>query len=101
MGWQMSPEERIAEANKLKPEGTELFKKKLFGEASSKYEHAASYAVDEGVSGDDIPEAERPLYISCWSNVAMCNIKLTEWADATQACNKVLETESEETTNIK
>lgn len=99
--WQMSAEERIAEANKIKAEGTELFKKKVFAEAASKYEHAASYAVDEGISGDDVPEPERPLYISCWSNVAMCNIKLTEWADATRACNKVLEMESEESTNIK
>lgn len=99
--WQMSTEERLAEANKLKNEGTELFKKSLFAEATSKYEYAASYAVDEGITGDDIPEDERPLYISCWSNAAMCYIKLKEWADTTRACNQVLDIKSEESTNIK
>jgi peptidylprolyl isomerase len=99
--WQMSAEERLAEANKLKNEGTEFFKKELFSEATAKYEDAASYAVDEGISGDDIPEDERALYISCWSNAAMCYIKLKEWADATRACNQVLGIQSEETTNIK
>lgn len=99
--WQMSTEERLVEANKLKEQGTDLFKKKLFGEATIKYEDAASYSVGEGISGDDIPEEERPLYISCWSNAAMCYIKLKEWADATRACNNVLEMESEESSNIK
>lgn len=41
------------------------------------------------------------MYISCWSNAAMCYIKLKEWADATSACNHVLSIESEEKTNIK
>jgi len=99
--WQMSTEERLAEASKLKNEGTELFNKKLYAEATAKYEDAASFSVDEGITGDDIPEDERPLYISCWSNAAMCYIKLKEWADATRACNQVLEIQSEEATNIK
>eukprot|EP00934_Nitzschia_sp_Nitz4_P002353 Nitzschia sp. Nitz4//scaffold119_size111653//22117//23821//NITZ4_004180-RA/size111653-processed-gene-0.162-mRNA-1//1//CDS//3329533806//2353//frame0 len=99
--WQMTTEERLKEAEKLKAQGTELFKKQLYSEATVKYEDAASYAVDEGISGDDIPEAERPLYISCWSNAAMCFIKLKEWADATRACNQVLDMETEEASNIK
>ena len=99
--WQMSSEERLAEADKLKTEGTELFKKQLYAKATAKYEDAASYSVDEGISGDDIPEDERPLYISCWSNAAMCYIKLKEWVDATRACNHILEMQSEEATNIK
>lgn len=99
--WQMSVDERLAEAEKLKTAGTELFKKQLYMEATAKYEDAASFAVDEGISGDDIPEAERPLFISCWSNAAMCFIKLKEWADATRACNQVLEMPGEEATNIK
>lgn len=99
--WQMSSEERLEYANKLKAQGTELFKKKIFSEAISKYEDAAGFSVDEGISGDDIPEAERPLYVSCWSNVAMCYINMKEWADATHACNNVLAIASEEKSNIK
>lgn len=99
--WQMSTEERLEYANKLKTAGTELFQKKNYAEAAGKYEEAADYAVDEGISGDDIPEEERSLYISCFGNAAMCYINMKSWADAVQACNKVLEIESEATTNIK
>jgi peptidylprolyl isomerase len=99
--WQMTSEERLEFANKIKADGTELFKKKNYSEAATKYEDAAAYSVDEGISGDDIPEAERPLYVSCWSNIAMCYINMKEWADATHACNTVLAIGSEEKTNIK
>jgi tetratricopeptide (TPR) repeat protein len=100
--WQMSQEERLAQAAKLKSEGTELFQKQNFLEATAKYEDAASWSItEEGVEGNDIPEDERPLYISCWSNAAMCYIKLKEWPDATRACNNVLAIESEEKKNIK
>ena len=99
--WQMTPEQRLEHANKLKTEGTVLFKTGNYKEAAQKYEAAANYAADEGISGDDIPEEERPLYVSSWSNVAMCNIKLKDWTEAVKACNCVLEIESEATTNIK
>lgn len=99
--WQMTDDERIAEANKLKAAGTELFKKKVYGEAAMKYEDAASYSVGEGISGDDIPEDERPLYVSCWSNAAMCYINLKEWTEAIRACNQVLSIATEEKANIK
>eukprot|EP00339_Tiarina_fusa_P030012 CAMPEP_0117043850 /NCGR_PEP_ID=MMETSP0472-20121206/30445_1 /TAXON_ID=693140 ORGANISM="Tiarina fusus, Strain LIS" /NCGR_SAMPLE_ID=MMETSP0472 /ASSEMBLY_ACC=CAM_ASM_000603 /LENGTH=473 /DNA_ID=CAMNT_0004755461 /DNA_START=68 /DNA_END=1486 /DNA_ORIENTATION=+ len=99
--YEMSPEERITHATKLKDEGTAFFKTQTFEKATAKYEDAALYAVDEGVTGNDIPEDERVLYISCWSNAAMCYIKLKEWTDAIRACNHVLDIESEEKSNIK
>jgi peptidylprolyl isomerase len=99
--WQMTREERIEMANKLKTQGTDYFQKKAFEQAVEKYEDAASYAVDEGVSGNDIPEEERALLISCLSNAAMCHIKLNEWPEAILSCNKVLEISSEATTNVK
>ena len=99
--WEMSPEERIVHAAKLKEQGTECFKSKSFEQATAKYEDAAGFAIDEGIEGDDIPESDRPLYISCWSNAAMCYIKLKEWPEAIRACNHVLELTSESKTNIK
>jgi peptidylprolyl isomerase len=99
--WEMSPEERIAEAEKIKAKGTDAFKKQDFEGGAAKYEEAAMYAVDEGVTGSDIPQDERALFISCWSNAAMCYIKLKSWPDAIRATNQVLEIDSEEKTNIK
>ena len=99
--WQMTTEERLEHANKLKASGTELFQKHNFLEATAKYEDAASYAVGEGISGNDIEMEERPLYVSCWSNAAMCYIKQKEWTDAIRATNNVLAIDSEAGTNIK
>ena len=99
--WEMTKEERLVMANRLKTEGTDLFQQGLFQEAAIKYEQAANYAVEEGVSGNDIPGDERALYISCCSNTAMCHMKLKTWPEAIVACNRVLEISSESQTNIK
>lgn len=97
----MSQAERAEVANKLKSEGTDFFKAQKFQDAASKYELAAGYAIEDGMEGDDIPDEERPLYVSCCSNAAMCYIKLKAWTDAVKACNKVMAIESESTSNIK
>jgi peptidylprolyl isomerase len=99
--WEMTTEERIAEAEKMKAAGTELFKKKRFDEGAAKYELSAEYAVDEGISGNDVPEAERSLYVSSFGNAAMCYIKLKSWPDAIRTCDKVLEIDLERESNIK
>eukprot|EP00527_Entomoneis_sp_CCMP2396_P007052 CAMPEP_0198140008 /NCGR_PEP_ID=MMETSP1443-20131203/3246_1 /TAXON_ID=186043 /ORGANISM="Entomoneis sp., Strain CCMP2396" /LENGTH=500 /DNA_ID=CAMNT_0043802315 /DNA_START=46 /DNA_END=1548 /DNA_ORIENTATION=- len=99
--WEMTDEERVAMATKLKGEGTELFQKKLFKEAAAKYEKAGSHATGEGISGNDVPESERTLYISCFSNAAMCLIKVKNYPEAVQAVNKVLEIDTEASSNIK
>lgn len=99
--WEMTSEERIAHANKMKAEGTDLFNKQNYELGAAKYEEAALFAVDEGITGNDIPDEERPLYVSCWSNAAMCYIKLKDWPDAVRSTNLVLELDSEEKTNVK
>lgn len=99
--WEMTDEERIAQAEKLKAEGTTFFQQKGFDKAAAKYEEAAGYAVGEGISGDDIPEDERPLYVSCWNNAAMMYIKLKDWPDAIRSTNNVLDIETEAKTNSK
>jgi len=99
--WQMTTEERIAEANKIKATGTEFFKEKKYEQGAAKYEESALYAVGEGITGNAIPEDERPLFVSCWSNAAMCYIKLKSWPDAVRAVDQVLEIDSEASSNIK
>ena len=99
--WEMSDQERVELAEKVKAEGTELFKNHSFKDAAAKYEKAATYATAEGISGNDVPEGERPLYVSCWSNAAMCYIKVKDYPSAVHAVNKVLDIDSESESNIK
>jgi len=98
---QMTPEQRLEHTNKLKTEGTVLFKAQNFKEASQKCESAANCSVDEGISGDDVPKEERALCVSCWGNAAMCHIKIKDWTEAIHACNQVLEIDAEASTNVK
>ena len=98
--WEMSSEERLDRAKKLKTEGTEFFQKKQFQQAYLKYQDAANFAVEEGISGNDIPAEERPMFVSCWSNAAMCFLKTKDYPEAIKACNMILEID-EEAKNIK
>mmetsp|Transcript_20857 Transcript_20857/g.48169 ORF Transcript_20857/g.48169 Transcript_20857/m.48169 type:complete len:488 (-) Transcript_20857:223-1686(-) len=92
--WQLTPQERLDLAQKWKQQGTEFFQKKDYDQAIARYESAADYTVVDGE--EKVPpkdSKEQALFTSCWSNVAMCRIKQKEWAETTQACNKVLEIE--------
>merc|ERR1712070_734308 len=89
--WEMSPEEKVEKAKKLKEEGTSLFKEKRFAEAASTYEDASTYVFD-----DDDEE----LYTACLSNAAMCHLKVNDTAAAIQASTKVLNVEGYES-NVK
>jgi len=101
--WEMSQQERLIRAKILKEKGTNFFKEKSFMEAAACYEDAANYAVDEGVSGNDIERGSEDLtlYVSCNSNAAMCHIKNKNWMDSIKACNNVLEIDAERDSNIK
>lgn len=93
--WELSPEETVQEAKRLKTKGTECFKGGLFGEAAEKYEEAAGYVFEEQ-EGESIPDDDKELFVSCWSNAAMCYIKTGSWRAAGEACDKVLAIEGEE-----
>ena len=100
--WQMSSDERLNVAKKLKTEGTDFFQKQDFAGAVAKYTQAADYSVDEGISGNDVPDGdERSLFVSCWSNAAMCHFKLKEWTETITCCNKILEIDAESQSNVK
>ena len=78
-----------------------LFTNKRFEEGAAQYEESALFAVDDGITGNDVPLDERTLYVSCFGNAAMCYIKLKSWPDAIRTCDKVLEIDSERNSNIK
>lgn len=97
--WDMTVDELESTAQRLKQKGTELFQKKDYEGAIAQYSKAADYA--SGADEDDgaaVPEQTRALFVSSWSNVAMCHVKLQEWGPAIRACDKVL---GQEPQNLK
>ena len=96
--WDMDHEERTAKTHSLKEEGTAFFSAKKFKEAAKKYQDAAEMLADEEEVKDELPDDERPLYASCWTNAAMCHLKLSAWSDVVSTCTKALVVEP---SNIK
>lgn len=98
--WDMSAEEKKAEAESLKEQGTKLFKEQNYKEASEKYTEAAEFIhdEDEGEEGNDIAEDSKELYINCHNNAAMCLLKIKSYGATVTACSSVLKVDNK---NVK
>merc|ERR1712032_1634162 len=97
--WDMSDEEKKAEAKKLKEEGTELFKKQDYVNAAEKYTEAAEYINDdEDGEKSSVPENSKELYINCWNNAAMCLLKIKRYSATESACSSVIKVDEK---NVK
>lgn len=97
--FEMDSGERIERAKQMKSEGTERFAAKNFSGAANKYIDAANFAIEEGGNMPE-EEEEKVMFVSCWSNAAMCYVKLEEWPEVVKACNRVLSLDFE-SNNVK
>jgi len=97
--WDMSDEEKKAQAEKLKEEGTEFFKKQDYANAGEKYTEAAEYINDdEDGEESSVPDDSKELYINCWNNAAMCLLKVRRYSAAVSACSSVIKVDEK---NVK
>lgn len=67
--WEMSPEEILISASKLKDEGTSLFKEKMFEDALSLYEEAAELLAQKD-DADYMTPAAKAVWIACKLNAS-------------------------------
>ncbi len=74
--WELSDEEKLAEASKLKDVGTEHFKEKRFDEAMESYDDAASYVEDVSNA------ASTELWVTCKLNASQCCIQTKDYPRA-------------------
>lgn len=100
--WDMSDDERIDEAAKLKANGTEEFKAGRFDDAQALYHDAGEliddlWYVSEGRAEGRVEEAKTLLF-SCLLNEAQMCIKQQEWSTAIKVCSTVLTKDAE---NVK
>jgi len=84
--WQMSPEERTKYAQDIKSKGGAAFGKQDYETAADLYQEAAEYVFDDE-EDEPVPDDDLPLYIACWSNAALCRLKLKDWVAAVKACD--------------
>ncbi|CAM9250036.1 unnamed protein product [Choristocarpus tenellus] len=94
--WEMEPEELVAEATKLKDEGTMLFKEKRFGEAADRYVEGADYASQAPEKMDPNSEAFEEahlLEVSCYLNASQACLSNKDWAGAIGQASTVLKSD--------
>lgn len=80
--WEMSDDEKVNEASKLKAEATERFKGKDFETAVRMYEEAADFI-------DDVDSAE-DIWVACKLNIAQASINLKDFPTAGEAASAAL-----------
>lgn len=90
--WEMSTEEKVAEALKAKDEGTGFFKEKRFQEAIEAYSNAADFVKDDqdGEGAD--------LWVTCKLNCAQASISSSDYPSAMRFAGEAL---SKSPNNVK
>ena len=90
--WEMSTEEKVAEALKAKDEGTGFFKEKRFQEAIEAYSNAADFVSDDqdGEGAD--------LWVTCKLNCAQASISSSDYPSAMRFAGEAL---SKSPNNVK
>lgn len=114
--WRRMPfDEKMEQSEKIKEEGSQLFKEKKFADAVDKYEEAPSlfyycYSTDPGWrknnrgidddvlvlvddAGSDEAQAAKikRLRLTCALNIAQCKLKIAKFDEAVKACDFALE----------
>jgi len=88
--WDMSLDEKKAEAMRNKDEGTALFKEKRFSEACENYEEAADFIETEA----ELVE----LWVTCKLNAAQCCLSMQDFTRALDFCGAAL---TKDSNNVK
>ena len=92
--FELTVEERLDEAVKLKKEGTGHFSSGSWLEAQVSYHEASRLLVDEldYLKAPEGREVEaRGILIACLLNMAMCALKREEWYSADKSCTQAIE----------
>lgn len=87
VNYNMTYEDRVVEANRIKDAGNKLFKVGRFDKALEKYESANSSL--EPIT--DCPYLLRPVSLLLFGNITLCYLKLEKWHEAESNARKVME----------
>ncbi|XP_061438542.1 peptidyl-prolyl cis-trans isomerase FKBP4 isoform X2 [Rhineura floridana] len=92
--WEMNTNEKLEQGSIAKEKGTQYFKEGKYKRATLQYKKIVSWLEHEtGLS--DVEEAEaKSLRLAAHLNLAMCHLKLKEYSQALENCNKALELDS-------
>jgi len=89
--WDMTPEEKMAAAQKRKDDGNELFKVSKFKRAVKKYKKALTFLDAEYGMTDEQKTKAKELKLPLYLNLAACKLSTKEYKEVLEDCKKALE----------
>lgn len=92
--WQMDSKEKLEQSEILKAKGTELFKENKFVLAIKKYKKIVDLLENESFDSEDEKLKSKQLQMAANLNIGACNLKLGEYRNAIDTCEKVLKNDS-------
>ncbi|XP_015682856.2 peptidyl-prolyl cis-trans isomerase FKBP4 [Protobothrops mucrosquamatus] len=92
--WEMNTQEKLEQGGIAKEKGTQYFKDGKYKRATLQYKKTVSWLEHETGLSDMEKTKSRNLRLAAHLNLAMCHLKLKEYAQVLENCNKALELDS-------
>ncbi|KAM6384861.1 peptidyl-prolyl cis-trans isomerase FKBP4 [Alca torda] len=92
--WEMNTDEKLEQSCIVKERGTQYFKEGKYKRAALQYKKIVSWLEHESGLSDEEDTKAKSLRLAAHLNLAMCHLKLKEYSQALENCNKALELDS-------
>uniref|UniRef100_A0A8D0HP53 peptidylprolyl isomerase n=1 Tax=Sphenodon punctatus TaxID=8508 RepID=A0A8D0HP53_SPHPU len=92
--WEMNTEEKLEQGSIAKEKGTQYFKEGKYKRATLQYKKIVAWLEHESGLSDAEDVKAKSLRLAAHLNLAMCHLKLKEYPQALENCNKALELDS-------
>ncbi|XP_030632086.1 peptidyl-prolyl cis-trans isomerase FKBP5 [Chanos chanos] len=93
--WEMDLKEKLEQAVLVKQKGTQYFKAGLYQQAVIQYQRMVSWFEMECGVGREQQQAVQTQQLVAHLNMALCFLRLREYAQTVEHCNEVIELDSE------
>ncbi|XP_023804601.1 peptidyl-prolyl cis-trans isomerase FKBP4-like, partial [Cyanistes caeruleus] len=92
--WEMNTDEKLEQSSIVKERGTQYFKEGKYKRAALQYKKIVSWLEHESGLPEEEESKAKSLRLAAHLNLAMCHLKLKEYSQALENCNKALELDS-------
>ncbi|NWX33831.1 FKBP4 isomerase, partial [Notiomystis cincta] len=92
--WEMNTDEKLEQSCIVKERGTQYFKEGKYKRAALQYKKIVSWLEHESGLSEEEESKAKSLRLAAHLNLAMCHLKLKEYSQALENCNKALELDS-------
>ncbi|XP_072857071.2 peptidyl-prolyl cis-trans isomerase FKBP4 isoform X2 [Pogona vitticeps] len=89
--WEMNTEEKLEQGSIAKEKGTQYFKEGRYKRATLQYKKIVLWLEHETGLSDEEEAKARNLRLAAHLNLAMCHLKLKEYSQVLENCDKALE----------